>query len=73
MKVAQQVHGLLAPFGPQLSIELVGALLLVGRVVCHGSAGKQEIRYILVKAETGASSFSEYFGVVVQLASAGYS
>lgn len=40
MKVAQQVHSLLAPFGPQLSVELVRALLLVGRLVCHGVAGK---------------------------------
>lgn len=40
MKVAQQVHSLSAPFGPQLSVELVRALLLVGRLVCHGVAGK---------------------------------
>lgn len=40
MEVAQQVHGLSAPFGPQLSVELVCALLLVGRLICHGVAGK---------------------------------
>lgn len=48
VNVAQQVHGLLAPFGPQLSIELVRALDLVGRVVCQGGTGKQGIQSIFV-------------------------
>lgn len=48
VNVAQQVHGLLAPFGPQLSIELVRALDLVGRVVRQGGAGTQGIQYAFV-------------------------
>lgn len=48
MNVAQQVHGLLAPFGSQLSIELVRALELIGRVVPQGGAGKQGSQYTFV-------------------------
>lgn len=48
VNVAQQVHGLLAPFGSQLSIELVRSLELVGCVVGQGRAGKQGSQYTFV-------------------------
>lgn len=40
VNVAQQVHGLSAPFGPQLLVDLARALLLVGRFVRQRGAGK---------------------------------
>lgn len=44
VKITEHVHGLCAPFGAELSVELVGSSQLVGRGLCNGGTGGQEMK-----------------------------
>lgn len=41
VKVTEQIHSLLASFGPKLSVQLMGSPQLIGCRVCYGGTGRQ--------------------------------